>query len=561
MASSVPGSPSLVHRSASPRAPHRIEKEVGEVTHRLNRLQPHHTKYRRDDGDSEDDCCSTNNKRKTTNTLKVPGAATAARNRSASPGATRGAAGLSATLRGVSPGGTSGRATSPNVRSGVRGTSPNVRATGGTRGTSPNVRATGAVRGVSPNIRSGATANTAASRPAPRPASVGPRRPPTNTLAPGSRLTAGSSPRASPRPSPRASPSPRTSPSPRNSPARALSVDRRKGRGKTPNLESARSGSSHGAAEIDLNDPEILAKIGNRQVKTVSNNKPSRNCDSCGKVLTEDGHFALGKVFHKECFKCHGCHKKLDGKFFTKDDKPFCRKCHTATTEQCTVCKQKIIGDCVVNNDTFYHPDCMRCSICDVKLRGVYHFFQNKPICDKDFKECMQNCSKCGETIEGTYYTLNDLILCEKDFKEYMETCGACHQPIAGQVIKTCGLKYGYHPECFKCKVCDMNLAGVHFSTDNQDNLYCPNDFNKKFAAQCCVCKKPIVPKEGHTTAPRIRAMDRDFHPNCFKCEDCGLVLDTRVKGKECWPIRSHVLCHKCFRRRQSESEAESDEE
>ena len=25
--------------------------------------------------------------------------------------------------------------------------------------------------------------------------------------------------------------------------------------------------------------------------------------------------------------------------------------------------------------------------------------------------------------------------------------------------------------------------------------------------------------QEGHTTAPRIRAMERDFHPSCFKCE------------------------------------------
>ena len=111
-----------------------------------------------------------------------------------------------------------------------------------------------------------------------------------------------------------------------------------------------------------------------------------------------------------------------------------------------------------------------------------------------------------------------------------------------------------------------------------------------------------IVPKDGQTTAPRIRALGKDYHPPCFKCEvfysprnprgnprrsrgqncyqceedkdklktgiildvfllqDCGMVLDSRIKGKECYPIKSHVLCVKCNRRRQSESE-ESDSE
>ena len=33
-----------------------------------------------------------------------------------------------------------------------------------------------------------------------------------------------------------------------------------------------------------------------------------------------------------------------------------------ASQEQCCVCRQKIVGDCVVNNNTYYHPDCMKVS-------------------------------------------------------------------------------------------------------------------------------------------------------------------------------------------------------
>ena len=97
--------------------------------------------------------------------------------------------------------------------------------------------------------------------------------------------------------------------------------------------------------------------------------------------MTEDGCTAFGKVFHKECFRCHGCKKRLDGKFYSKDDNAYCAKCfkvmsnvgphsllilsysYQNTQEQCCVCKQKIVGDCVVNNKTFYHPGCMKVAL------------------------------------------------------------------------------------------------------------------------------------------------------------------------------------------------------
>lgn len=284
-------------------------------------------------------------------------------------------------------------------------------------------------------------------------------------------------------------------------------------------------------------------------------NKPSKQCDHCKRDLTEEGCTAFGKVFHKECFRCHGCRKKLDGKFHAKDDQAYCAKCFKASQEQCCVCRQKIVGDCVVNNNTYYHPDCMKCHVCDEPLRHSYHFFQNKPICERDFKETQQHCSVCEEVITGTYYSLGDKIYCEKDYMTHMEKCGKCGTEIESEAVRTTGSVY--HADCFKCEVCKCSLCDMTFSTDDQNRLYCPQDYTKRFAAHCSVCKSAIVPKEGQTKASRIHALDKDFHPHCFKCEDCSMVLDSRVKGKECWPIRKHVLCLKCNRRRQDESEPE----
>ena len=102
----------------------------------------------------------------------------------------------------------------------------------------------------------------------------------------------------------------------------------------------------------------------------------------------------------------------------------------------------------------------------------------------------------------------------------------------------------------------------------------------RKKAPRCSFCKKPIVPKEGQKTAPRLRALGRDFHPQCFQCEvrhetsnnvnggkfkfsfqDCGLVLDARVKGRECYPFKNHVYCYRCNRKKLSSSDESDDDE
>jgi hypothetical protein len=183
----------------------------------------------------------------------------------------------------------------------------------------------------------------------------------------------------------------------------------------------------------------------------------------------------------------------------------------------------------------------------------------DKPICEKDYQECQQSCSVCKEKIDGTYYTFNCQVFCKKDYEEQVETCGKCNKVIQGKVIKITGANF--HPGCFNCEICDKNMVGVPFTSDQHQKVYCPDDYTKKYSAVCAVCAKPIAPKEGQTTAPRLRALGRDFHPACFKCEDCSLVLDSRIKGKECYPIKDHVLCIKCNRKRADESEEESSTE
>ena len=43
--------------------------------------------------------------------------------------------------------------------------------------------------------------------------------------------------------------------------------------------------------------------------------------------------------------------------------------------------------------------------------------------------------------------------------------------------------------------------------------------------------------------------------------QDCGLVLDSRVKGKECYPFKNRLYCLKCNRKKLSSEEEEDDDD
>jgi len=201
-----------------------------------------------------------------------------------------------------------------------------------------------------------------------------------------------------------------------------------------------------------------------------------------------------------------------------------------------------------------------QCHICGDPLKGQYYTFMGNPICEADYQNCKQTCAHCNEEIDGKVYCINEKVYCQKDYQAQMDVCGKCGEIVDGEHIDTA--KAVYHPQCFDCQICEKNIIGEPFFTDDAALVYCNPCYNKKIAAICSVCKKAIVPKEGQTSAPRLLALGKVFHLSCYKCEDCGKVLDSTPKGKlQCYPIKNHVLCKKCNELRQERSEEESEEE
>ena len=80
--------------------------------------------------------------------------------------------------------------------------------------------------------------------------------------------------------------------------------------------------------------------------------------------------------------------------------------------------------------------------------------------------------------------------------------------------------------ECFSCVGCEKDLSHDQFIMADDKTIFCSDCHAKKKAFRCTTCKKPIVPEKGQTTAPRLRALGKDYHPDCFKCQ-----VRTYIKG------------------------------
>ncbi|XP_014615204.1 PREDICTED: thyroid receptor-interacting protein 6 isoform X1 [Polistes canadensis] len=182
----------------------------------------------------------------------------------------------------------------------------------------------------------------------------------------------------------------------------------------------------------------------------------------------------------------------------------------------CAQCGCKVEGEgtgCSAM-DKVFHINCFCCYVCKVNLQG-------KP-----------------------FYSLEGKPYCEEDYLNTLEKCCVCTRPILDRILRATGKPY--HPSCFTCVVCGQSLDGIPFTVDATNQIHCIQCFHKKFAPRCCVCKLPIMPEPGQEETIRVVALDRSFHIQCYKCEDCGLILSSDLEGHGCYPLDDHVLCKSC---------------
>ncbi|KAI1389663.1 uncharacterized protein F4822DRAFT_208011 [Hypoxylon trugodes] len=98
--------------------------------------------------------------------------------------------------------------------------------------------------------------------------------------------------------------------------------------------------------------------------------------------------------------------------------------------------------------------------------------------------------------------------------------CKACKKLITGKSISSADgrLTGRYHKACFVCATCQEPFSSSTFYVLN-DKPYCEQHYHKLNGSLCGSCNKGI---EGQYLEDES---SKKYHPGCFRCGDCGIVL------------------------------------
>jgi len=295
-------------------------------------------------------------------------------------------------------------------------------------------------------------------------------------------------------------------------------------------------------------------------------------CPKCEKVVYDaEGFPAGGSRFHKRCFKCISCSKKLDSNNVkVSGNKLYCKVCLdkvapaespkiysdtsviAATDEKgCPRCGGAVYeAEKVTVKEDVYHKKCLTCTKCSRALDTLG--LSVAP-------DGNAYCKVCHKTV--TAYerpqTSDQTQIQAEDEKEGCPRCGGKVFEAEKMTTKS-GL---YHKKCFTCGNCKRALDYQLCTEGPDSNVYCKLCYSHMYGHKA----KPnlntadvtaIQGQEGEaTTCPRCQGMVFDaekrvaksgsYHKKCFTCVKCKHQLGAGdfTNGPD-----NEIYCVYCYR-------------
>ncbi|XP_070697008.1 filamin-binding LIM protein 1 [Pempheris klunzingeri] len=157
---------------------------------------------------------------------------------------------------------------------------------------------------------------------------------------------------------------------------------------------------------------------------------------------------------------------------------------------------------------------------------------------------CFQ-CRSCHIPLAGKqYYNKAGIPLCEDCYQASLELCWACGEAITDHVIRA--LERAYHLSCFTCATCKQQIGEQPFAQGEVGEVYCLQDYYRKYAPKCNACNQLIIPKEDGTDSYNVECLGRSYHENCYRCEICAIQLSPEPNEHGCYPLDGKMLCKSC---------------
>lgn len=141
-------------------------------------------------------------------------------------------------------------------------------------------------------------------------------------------------------------------------------------------------------------------------------------------------------------------------------------------------------------------------------------------------------CHHCTQILGEKFFVVGGKNYCPQHQAVSLEPCTACSQPIKeGSVLVN---KQPYHPSCFTCSSCGCAIGGKFYSQEDGSFL-CEHDYNQS-RDKCSHCKLPLLDKV-------LTAVDKKFHPACFRCALC----DTALEAVPFLVSAGSINCQPCY--------------